>query len=122
MDIFLTCGPSTRFFFLKSTGWFLIFLPRHTSHNCDARNSEEYVPIINPTAKARANPKMDCAPKIKKAKTAIKVVTDVLILRVNVCSKLLFTILASSLKDLTCFVLRKFSLILSKVTIVSFME
>src|SRR5690625_3901624 len=83
-----TCGPSTRFFLRKSIGFFFKFLLRMTNHNCDARNKDEYVPATSPTTNAMANPKMDCAPKTRKAKTAINVVVVVLILRINVCIKL----------------------------------
>src|SRR5699024_9920047 len=117
-----TCGPSTRFFFVKFTGFFLIVLPRHTSHRSAARNRDEYVPTINPMVSAIAKPVMDCAPRNKKAKTATKVVIDVLMLLVDVCYKLLSTIAASSLKVLTPFFIRTFSRIRSHTTIVSLIE
>ncbi len=98
---FYTCGPSTRFFFVKSTGFSLIFFPRHSSHSCEARNREEYVPITKPIDKASANGAMDGAPRIRNDRTAKSVVTDVLILLVNVCNKLLFIIRASSFAERT---------------------
>src|SRR5699024_6397954 len=128
LDIKVSCifiytfGPSKLFFFVKFTGFFLFVLPRHTSHRSAARNRDEYVPTINPMVSAIAKPVMDCAPRNKKAKTATKVVIDVLMLLVNVCNKLLLTIAASSLKVLTRFFLRTFSRIRSNTTIVSLIE
>src|SRR5699024_832567 len=81
---YYTCGPSTRFFFLKSIGFLSNFLPLRTSRNREARNNEEYLPSINPTKSAIAKTNIDCAPSIKKASTAIIVVIVVLILRINV--------------------------------------
>src|SRR5699024_12018974 len=117
-----TCGPSVRFFLTKLTGFLLIFFPRQTSHSCDARNKEEYVPARSPTAKAIANPVIDWAPRNRNARTASIVVTVVLILRVIVCTRLRLTILASSLNDLTRFFFLRFSRIRSNVTMVSLME
>src|SRR5699024_10303152 len=117
-----TCGPSTRFFFVKFTGFFLIVLRRHTSHRSAARNRDEYVPTINPMVSAIAKPVMDCAPWNNKAKTATKVVIDVLMLLVNVCNTLLLTIAARSLQVLTRFFLRTVSRIRSNTTIVSLIE
>src|SRR5699024_251455 len=117
-----TCGPSTRFFFGKFTGFFLIVLPRHTSHRSAARNRDEYVPTINPMVSAIEKPVMECAPRNKKAKTATEVVIDVMMLRGNVCNTILLTIAASSLKVLTRSFLRTFSRIRSNTTIVSLIE
>src|SRR5699024_2316405 len=117
-----TCGTSTRCFFVKFTGFFLIVLPRHTSHRSAARKRDEHDPTITSMVRAMTKPVMDCASRNKKAKTATKVVIDVLMLLVNVCNKLLLTIAASSLKVLTRFFLRTFSRIRSNTTIVSLIE
>src|SRR5699024_2385540 len=81
---YYTCGPSIRFFFLKSIGFSFKFLPRNKNHNWEAKNKDEYDPAINPTTNAIANPEIDSAPKTKKDNTAIKVVIVVLKLRINV--------------------------------------
>src|SRR5699024_12788735 len=79
---YYTCGPSTRFFFLKSIGSLPNSLPRNTSHNFEARNTEEYPPAINTTNRLMVKPNIYCAPSNKNASNATIVVIDVLILRI----------------------------------------
>ena len=119
---YYTCGPSTRFFLVKSTGLFLIIFPLQTNQICAARKREEYVPTISPTVNAIANPVIGEAPRNKNAKTAIYVGIVVFKLLVKGCTTVLFRRRARSVIDLIRFSLRRFSLILSKVTIVSFIE
>src|SRR5699024_6487019 len=111
-------GPSTFFFFLKSSGGSLILRPRKISHSCEAWKSDEYSPAIKPTIKEIEKPLIDSASKIKKIITAINVVIVVFKLRVNDLTTLLLTTDAKRLYDVIRFSNRIFSLIRSKITIV----
>src|SRR5690606_36192511 len=96
-----SCGPSTRFFFVKSRGFSIINFPLQTSHNWAAKINDEYIPAIRPIAIANAKVKMEEAPNTKNATTAISVVIVVFNVLVKDWTMLRLIISARTLKDLT---------------------
>src|SRR5699024_12830035 len=58
---YYTCGPSTRFFFLKSIGFLSNFLPLSTSYNSADRYNEEYSTAINSNKKVITKQNINCA-------------------------------------------------------------
>ena len=80
--------------------------------------TEEYVPHTIPTIRGSANSRIEDTPRINSTNTMMNVVKEVLILLVNVCVILKFTISESSILLFTF----KFSRIRSKITIVALME
>ena len=83
-----------------------------------ARKIEEYVPTTSPIERTRAKAFVVSGPKKKSARTTNKVVSEVFTDLVIVSFKEIPT---TSTKSLEAF-LRRFSLILSNTTIVSFTE
>ena len=81
--------------------------------------NDDIVPPIKPIRIATLNVNISLTPKTNSDNTAINVVIDVIIFLTNILFKLLLTIFVKSSFDFTLFL---FSLILSKITIVSFIE